>query len=500
MKTIMTLIETRTIFDKIFQMPLDENHLSNKPVDDQELALFVIEEEKEATPYSSVKIAQRQKEEWEARSFYQTIHKMDRSINFHSASRVEIFIMHAKIIEFFSDNYKGNTLFDQHNPTFQAMTNAQLRTYITWRTKIRNKEIEQTAPSYVLVYIYESINNIGIKNPEEGIETLIWLFKNYTPFMQSEKRSLINWIQDYYIHNQFDISFREIVEKYQLEDYYPSIMESTRTNDYSLNTLCDMPKYKIKSSKIFTEKTQGYILHCLEKVILNLTHLFSLYGTDFSKLLFPTAKVLTWWKPFQGAVYKKPEFSLETMDRTVILSPSQTYILKDGRWKYYVTILDSANGLLTLTYIIKKVESILRKLAGYKYNLKADSTLFQTTIYYSFEIPDNIKAVVLDPLFEKMIEETTAFEFFTVSPKYENPPLPSISQILNCDPTKEPYASFIKIRTLENLDGNTNPITKFHAQALILKDLTDDFESIVPFNDYFAPIYDEMSNDQLRYF
>lgn len=47
-------------------------------------------------------------------------------------------------------------------PNYHDLSMAQLRTYFTWRTKLRRGEFIKVSGSYAYLYIYELLNNIGV--------------------------------------------------------------------------------------------------------------------------------------------------------------------------------------------------------------------------------------------------------------------------------------------------------------------------------------------------
>ncbi len=72
----------------------------------------------------------------------------------------------------YEDDYEGRQSFLRYYPTYHDLTVGQARTYFTWRTKIRQNIYEKISDSYAYIYLYELLNGIGIKDPEEGLDKL----------------------------------------------------------------------------------------------------------------------------------------------------------------------------------------------------------------------------------------------------------------------------------------------------------------------------------------
>ena len=70
---------------------------------------------------------------------------------------------------------------------YAEMTHAQLRTYLTWRTKYRKGIIERADTAYVLLYIRELEHSIGTAQP---LEDLCRLLRGYAPLDKTVARRL----------------------------------------------------------------------------------------------------------------------------------------------------------------------------------------------------------------------------------------------------------------------------------------------------------------------
>lgn len=142
------------------------------------------------------------------------IRKMQQAYDYSILPRLgreKNFYKQAQLVTDYEDNYEKFYPFKRYYPVYHDMTINQLRTYFAWRTKVRKGIYEETSSSYVFVYIYELLNQIGIKNSLDGYQKLQDLEKNYVslyaPFMAVY---LKRWRQDYVIFYQLP---REVVEQ-----------------------------------------------------------------------------------------------------------------------------------------------------------------------------------------------------------------------------------------------------------------------------------------------
>lgn len=52
-------------------------------------------------------------------------------------SRAELFLKQARLMTAYEDNYVYNGMVNQYFPTYDSLSDAQLRGYFTWRTAVR---------------------------------------------------------------------------------------------------------------------------------------------------------------------------------------------------------------------------------------------------------------------------------------------------------------------------------------------------------------------------
>ena len=66
------------------------------------------------------------------------------------------FIEQAKYLENIEDDYDGFEEYVSFHPRYSYMSNNQLRTYLTWRTKERNGKTTKISSAYVSIYVNET--------------------------------------------------------------------------------------------------------------------------------------------------------------------------------------------------------------------------------------------------------------------------------------------------------------------------------------------------------
>lgn len=99
------------------------------------------------------------------------------------------------------DEYQPIVEFKRYYPDYHSMNLAQLRTYLTWRTRLRAGDFSVNSTSYAYVYIYELLNNIGVDDPASGYRLLKHFKEHYAPsYHQKMTTYLTRWMQDYVLY------------------------------------------------------------------------------------------------------------------------------------------------------------------------------------------------------------------------------------------------------------------------------------------------------------
>ena len=95
--------------------------------------------------------------------------------------------------------------FTQPSPTYDAMTYAQRQWYFYWRGQVRDGNYIDTDLSYIFVYVYELINEVGVVNAKDGFEKLWRLWMAYQERFPRLNVYLADWLLDYLLASHADV-------------------------------------------------------------------------------------------------------------------------------------------------------------------------------------------------------------------------------------------------------------------------------------------------------
>lgn len=119
-------------------------------------------------------------------------------------SEAELFYRQGLLMANFEDDCPYNGTFKTYFPTYNAMSDRQLRGYFTWRAQVRHGNIEETSTSFAFLYLYELICGIGVDDPLDGFNKIKAFWDAYRAFEPGIDRFARVWLQDYAVFHGLD--------------------------------------------------------------------------------------------------------------------------------------------------------------------------------------------------------------------------------------------------------------------------------------------------------
>jgi len=270
--------------------------------------------------------------------------------------RAKVFYRQALFMKDFEDDFTGSVPFSAYYPYYQLMNHEQLRTYFTWRKGARSGNAAETSLSYVYVYVYELLNNIGVGSPKDGLETLVRFRRAYRAYDLTIDKYLLKWIKDYHIHYSLEKPFTDFICENNIHMYYPEVANECAGEIGEFDALCKVSSYDLRKSAFFYDEKGITLKDCFGFVMERLRVSF---GQDYEGLFYRKPKKMPDYAPFGEALFYQPP---DMPDRRIEISGSESYYFNRGKW--YKTAKPDMDGRL-LGYVMKLTEKFLRLLAGY---------------------------------------------------------------------------------------------------------------------------------------
>ena len=220
-------------------------------------------------------------------------------------------------------------------PTYHDLTTRQLRVYFTWRTFLRKGTFQPIAPSGAYIYIYELLNLVGARSPEDALEKLEAFEHSFIDrgFGDEQMRhNLKRWMTELAIVHGLS---PETVQKYA----DPAVVERDQalsvlrvpedhTDEEVFSALCLLDGNRPARSPVI-RKAPEKGMHLFAAVWKQTLHDGHAGDNSLFSFCFGDRKLSAWY-PFANAVYcwqGTPE------DRTYQLNPCRSYLCQRGVWQ-----------------------------------------------------------------------------------------------------------------------------------------------------------------------
>ena len=116
-------------------------------------------------------------------------------------SEAELFYRQAQALADVTDDCPYQGTFKSYYPTYNAMSDRQLRGYITWRTAVRSGDVQEASPAFAYVYLYELLCGVGVHGAENGFGTIKAFWQAYRALDATVDRYAEVWLHDYVIYH-----------------------------------------------------------------------------------------------------------------------------------------------------------------------------------------------------------------------------------------------------------------------------------------------------------
>lgn len=282
--------------------------------------------------------------------------------NAYSRLQADLFYEQAKFMADFEDCYEESAAFSMYYPDYQSMSYEQLRTYFTWRSGVRRGDVRAVSFSYVFVYVYELINNVGVQTAAEGMDKLLFFWAAYRPFEKKLDRYMADWVRDYYITNNFSFPFDTLVRQNELlQAFYQPEEKGGFFQRYA-----PYSSYPYQKSIFWTQETEPALRACFNCVMEAVIARLAESGVDFDDLLFAGRRG-NLWQPFRRALYHfKPKGQAEKL---IKISNNEFYRFDGVQWTTSKNRVCRENGRQIVGYILKRIEQFYRKAMKFRYQI-----------------------------------------------------------------------------------------------------------------------------------
>jgi len=270
----------------------------------------------------------------------------------------KLFYRQGKFMEDFADDYDKIAPVSIYSPTYQRLGYDQLRTYFSWRDKVRNDKFLPVPVSYLFLYIYELINGIGVSSPADGLDRLVRLWDACRGHSAVLDESIALWLKDYHVYYELPHSFVEFVQTRGLQEYYPKTFLFDFDPETMLQNWAGIAGYEL--TEFCTGEYRGLMRTGFFHAVVTMQKYFESRNESMVNFFyFDSPKI--WW-PFDEAIFHPTQIQT---NRVVRISASEVYRCENSRWGTS-DLTPYAFTQNIIGYFVMIMESALRGLVGFK--------------------------------------------------------------------------------------------------------------------------------------
>ncbi len=281
----------------------------------------------------------------------------------------ELFYRQGKLMEDFEDDFDYHGQFIRYFPTYQGMNDFQLRGYFSWRTKARRGEIRETSLSFVFVYFYELIHQIGVSTVREGFDAIQRLWTAYREIDKSIDRYARLWLKDYVVYYGLE---KELFEQVSDWDTDSLLQVLDRPEEYDEDRLFPaieaLSTYHFQRSRFYREYPED-VKAVVCRVFLKLSEYYEKHRKrSLCEKLFGRGGSYPYLM-FQSAVFYD---RMRYQSYEYRISDLREFSCKNGKWRYR-TAFAGGGASKELGALLRTIDAMMREAYQFSSPLKAQS-------------------------------------------------------------------------------------------------------------------------------
>ena len=295
--------------------------------------------------------------------------QLARALYAQGMSVANVFYEQARLLAGYEDDFEFTGTFSHYYPSYEDMSNEQLRGYFAWRAKARQGNVEQGSLSFAYVYLYELVNLVGVASAREGYDAMLAFGSAYRRFDARFGKHLDAWIDDFVIYYGLDASLLRTRSFAKRDAAFDVLLHHEAHAEGELfNALVTLGDYATADSPFFIEheaELRSLVVHAYRAAT---QHHAKLKTTLPAKLAGRLKNDRLWL--FERAVFANP-LAIDTA--TYQISSHDTVYCRNGAW--FRTRYEALERPLPwVTQLLETCECVLRDAYAYPNTLERKLT------------------------------------------------------------------------------------------------------------------------------
>lgn len=282
----------------------------------------------------------------------------------------KVFYEQGVFMESFEDNFDYRGEFAHYFPTYQHMTDVQLRGYFSWRAKVRAGVIAKTSLSFAFVYIYELLNGIGVPSPLDGYFALKNFWTAYGEIDSRISNYVEIWLKDYVVYHDLDKALLEGLPDVAFDNALAVLLGYKERNvDEVFSALNAISSYDLENSRFFKQHPDDVkqVVHRVFSVISDYHNRNPQKGAReklFGRMCDSS------YSMFKAAVF---HHRVIQRDRVYEIGLGHKYMCLSGSWSCE-RFLWYGNNNKRIGALLKTVDFLMRQQYGFSSTLQTGKT------------------------------------------------------------------------------------------------------------------------------
>ena len=385
----------------------------------------------------------------------------------YPASDACLFYTQGSFMSAFTDDYGKYVPLSDSQPTYESMSDNQLRCYFTWRASARGRRAAGAGVYYLYLYFFELINNIGVTGGMDALERMAFIMAAYKDTFPESVPLFKIWFRDYYAMNDIAEPFEGVVRSLELTEFFPAESYERAFKYARILRVCGIELDNGPLIEVFG--LYGF-LRCFESVMENLNMLLKMYGINMDGVYNGAFVSDNAWFPYERAVYYG---SAAAADRTARIGGTEQYICVRGVWDRKVLTFDAAAKSFA-EMVVGRISAAVNPQTGRSERMRPD---LRDTPFM---------AVINDTYFDEIINLTVTG---CLSAPSSGSPAPISLDFYGQSGSDAVKAIWLARSVAAASNSDVEIARQFVSQARILADCEDDYESVCPLPAAPAPRY-----------
>ena len=284
-------------------------------------------------------------------------------------SVVDVFYEQARLLAGYEDDFEFTGTFSHYYPSYEDMSNEQLRGYFAWRTKVRHGNVKQSSLSFAYVYLYELINLIGVSSAQDAYDTLLAFGTAYRRFDTRFGQLFDTWLDDFVIYYGLDAGLLRTRSFAKRDAAFDVLLHhETHAEGELFDALVTLGDYAIEDSPFFVEH-EAELRHLVAHAYQTAAQHHAKLKTTLPAKLAGRLKNERLWL-FERAVFANP---LNITSAEYQISPHDTVYCRGAAW-FRTRYGNLEYPIPWVTQLLETCECILRDAYAYPNTLERKLT------------------------------------------------------------------------------------------------------------------------------